>query len=145
MSIVSAIFLRRCRNLQRTFSNLELNEGRPKWICDQNRSAIPEICHTKERLKVFKLPTLNYQRKRRDMIMCYKILQGLVDSPGNLLKLPRPSQRSLRGKSMIYIGRTNFTPCLPLTMILNILLINHNTVIKGFFLQTRWDFKGQKA
>ena len=31
--------------------------------------------------------------------MCYKILCGLVDSPGNLLKLAGPSQMVLRGNS----------------------------------------------
>lgn len=52
-----------------------------------------------ERLKILKLPTLNYRRKRGDMIMCYKLLYGLVDSPGNLLKLAGPSQMALRGNS----------------------------------------------
>ena len=62
---------------------------------DQNspalrRSAIP-------RKTPLKLPTLNYRRKRGDMTRCYKIFHGLVDSPGNLLKLAKLGQRSLRG------------------------------------------------
>ena len=40
--------------------------------------ALKDLCYT-ERLKAFELPSLEYRRKRGDMIMYHKIKTGTVD------------------------------------------------------------------
>ena len=60
-----------------------------------------------DRLRALFLPSMEYRRKRGDMIQCYKIMNGLVRIEANELFTPIPStstrghsQRILRQRSM---------------------------------------------
>ena len=55
-----------------------------------------------ERLQALKLPTLQYRRKRGDMITTYKIFHGLVDTdPSKFFKINQNKTRGHRYKIVL--------------------------------------------
>ena len=68
-------------------------------------SEVRDLCY-EDRLKALKLPSMEYRRKRGDMIQCYKIINGLVRLEARELFTQIPShntrghgQRILRTKA----------------------------------------------
>ena len=68
-------------------------------------SEIRELSY-EDRLRTLKLPSMEYRRKRGDMIQCYKVMNGLVRIEADELFTPIPSnntrghgQRVLRTKA----------------------------------------------
>ena len=85
-------------NYPSTKKNIQLIEN----IQRRATRIVPELrgLTYSERLKILKLPTLLYRRKRYDLIQLYKIVHGYEENSLNLMKIAREATFSKYRKRM---------------------------------------------